>query len=490
MQIYNADQIKAWDKFTIVEEQISSFDLMNRAAKCLVDAFLKYKISSENTIHIFCGPGNNGGDGMLMAAALRNKFYNVVVYACRFTHTVSPDFENALHVVTSYNNIKCIQLLSPEDLPEKVEGIIIDALFGSGLSRPLESYWLTVINKINNYQCPIYAIDLPSGMTVHYIENFPCVKATVTLTIQSLKESMLYENNQVNIGELEVIDIGLSKNFNVNSKIQVLDHTFISASITQRSRFSHKGTYGHALLIAGSKNMAGAALLNAKSCATSGVGVVSLMSTNKVCNSLTTYLPIAITKHISSKIESKKYTAIGIGSGLSQSKRAIEKVQEVLKSIDNNLVIDADALNIIAKENLLQMIPTNAILTPHPKEFDRLFGLHNSHYERVQTQVRLSQEMKIYIILKYAYTAISTPDGVLYFNISGNAGMAKGGSGDVLTGLITGILAKTKDPLSACTQGVYIHAAAGDEAAFNFGKEAMLPSDIIDFIPNVWKRLN
>ncbi len=479
MNLYSSSQLKQRDVYTCKKMGITSFELMTKAAKALSKEIIKLIPNQDIPIHIFCGNGNNGGDGMLVAKQLRNEFLNVSVYECPISEADSFDYNLAQQEAKSVSNINFIYLDKEIEFPKLSKGIVIDALLGSGMNRPLQGYGKSIVSLINNMDLPIISIDLPSGMPVEGVLQGTCIKAAYTLTIEDRKASFFYEENNGYLGEIIEVAIGLSKNFDSSCEDKYLTKELINAFFIPRKKFSHKGIYGHALLICGSKGMAGAAVLSGSSALRSGVGLVTMCTDDEINSILQMSLPEAMTETQIQNLDLKKYTSIGIGCGLGQSKEAQGKLDFILNELDIPLIIDADGLNIIASQNWQKRIPENTIVTPHPKEFDRLFGVHNSHFDRCQKQKQISKEQKIYIVLKTAHTSISTPKGELYFNTTGNPGMAKGGSGDVLTGYICGLAAMLKDQQKAALAGVYLHGEAGDRAMQQYGERGMKSGDIV-----------
>ena len=488
MYLYNSDQIKAWDKFTIDQDNIKSSELMERAGQRLYQRIDKLVLNKDLPIYIFCGLGNNGGDGLVIARHLRDNFYNVTVYECRVSNTESPDFIAMKSKLKDTSNILYKVIYNINEMPEITQGIIIDCLFGSGLNKPLAGLALEIVNKINDFRnLTVISVDVPSGMSIDKVENSVCVKADITLTIQNQKFSFLFEDSQLNIGEVHAVDIGLSPCFSFESDNILLTKELIQGLIEHRKKFSHKGNFGKALILSGDGSMLGATVIACKAMLKSGVGItyVATPIENRLLFNSTSPEVICIERN---NINVDDYNSVGFGPGLGVSENSVNLVKEILAK-QKPIVIDADALNIISSENLLHQIPKKSMLTPHPKEFDRLFGNHDSHFSRVETQRKISIEHGIYIILKTASTSISCPDGKIYFNATGNPGMAKGGSGDALTGLLTGLVARLKNYKSACLLAVYLHGLAGDVAKDKYSIESFTVSQLIDCIDDAWETI-
>lgn len=479
MKLYDAAQLKARDLFTTKKLGITSFELMTKASKALSKEIVKLVPNQDMPIHIFCGNGNNGGDGMLIAKQLRNEFMNVTVYECAVSAEDSIDYGLAEQEAKSVSNINFVPLKKEKDFPSLTKGIVIDALLGSGINRALEGNVKDIVAKINQCGLTIVSIDLPSGMPVDGILQGECIKATYTLTVEDYKASFFYEENNDYIVEVMAVPIGLSKEYEAETSLHYLTVSMIDEWFLPRRKFSHKGDYGHSLLVCGSKGMAGAAVLSTAAALKSGVGLVTACVDECINDVLQVSQPEAMTINDLKAADLSRFASIGVGSGLGQSDEAKAKVDWLLTNASCPLIIDADALNIIALENWLDRIPKKSILTPHPKEYDRLFGNHNGHFDRCQSQVKNSKKYQIYIVLKTAHTSVATPEGNLYFNTTGNAGMAKGGSGDVLTGYMSGLVAMLGDHSKAAMAAVYLHGQAGDKAKAKWGERSMKSGDLI-----------
>ena len=324
------------------------------------------------------------------------------------------------------------------------------------------------------------------------------VRADMTLTLQQVKLSFLYPENQAFIGTLRVLDIRLSQEGmeKIEAQYTVLEENEVHAMLMDRNPFAHKGQMGNALIIAGSYCMAGAAILAARACLRSGVGKVTVNTPKRNISVLQMSVPEAIVQKGSEEtifaeaVETDEFDALGIGPGLGQSEQTAIALISQLRRVQCPVVIDADAINILANHKAwLQQLPKGVILTPHPLEFDRLEGHSADTYERLNKASSLAERLQGYVILKGHYTAICFPDGHIAFNPTGNAGMATAGSGDVLTGILTALLARGYKPEDACKVGVYLHGLAGDLAAIDLGEESMLASDIIRYLSRAFKRL-
>lgn len=500
MHILSAEQIREWDQFTIAHEPISSISLMERAASRCAE-WIEAQNWQDRHFKIFCGKGNNGGDGLAIARLLMNKGYGVSVFILETGRPGSPDFQGNLQRLHELSRTDLHYLQQPEHFPSiRFNEIVIDALFGSGLSKPLEGLPAALVRHINRAIAPIISIDLPSGLFIDRSSaGGPVICAAHTLTFQCWKMGLLVQENATYIGEVHILDIGLHPAFPDTLSLRELwlDEALARTLYKPRNRFSHKGSYGHALIIGGSYGKMGAAVLAARACLRTGAGLTTALVPRCGYTILQTALPEAMTltgeerDHLSTLPgELEKYSAIGIGPGLGTLEATQKMVSFVIRRFAKPLVIDADGLNCLAEQKeLLTQLPAFSILTPHPKEFERLFGPHESDFDRIRTAREKAKELKIIIVLKSHHSFIALPGGMGYFNSTGNAGMAKGGSGDVLTGIITALVAGNYDPAQAALLGVYLHGRSGDLAAEDLSQEAMLPSDMIEHLGKAFRTL-
>ncbi len=498
MKIFSAAQIKQWDAFTVTNEPVTSIDLMERAAAKCAD-WLTENNYNQKHFQIFCGKGNNGGDGLAIARMLIQKKITATVYILEFGNIGTPDFQiNLAKLHECSADIHFIQ--SPEFFPAiKKDVVIIDALFGTGLNKPLDGISASLVNHINNCKAAIISIDLPSGLSADgSSKKNAVVKATHTLSFQNYKLAFLLPENEKYCGTIHLLNIGLHKKFETekDAAFELIDIHLIKTIYKKRNKFSHKGNYGHAALLCGSYGMMGAAILCASACLRSGVGKLSSFIPKCGYSILQTAVPEAMCivsgdEFILSANEIKKFDAVGIGPGIGLHPSHATLLKEIFLQIDKSILLDADALNIISeRKELLSLIPANSILTPHPKEFERLFGTTANDVERINLALQKSKELNLFIVLKGHHTFIAAPDGKGYFNNTGNAGMATAGSGDVLSGIITALLAQGYSPLQACLMGVYLHGFAGDFAAAKFSPEAMIAGDIVENIGEGFKILS
>jgi NAD(P)H-hydrate epimerase len=501
MKLFSAEQIRLWDQYTIQHEPISSINLMERAAGRCVE-WLERNIYNIKPLHIFCGKGNNGGDGLAIARMLSDRKIAVTVHILEFGHKGTDDFQTNLARLHQYPDVTIRFIQTKENFPElNADDIIVDALLGSGLNRGLEGVTAKLVTHINESGCYVVSIDMPSGLfTDRSSKGQVVVKADHTLSFQNYKLSFLMAENGSLIGEVHVLDIGLDPDFlqSLFTKFELTDDSMIQAIYRPRNRFSHKGNFGHALIIAGSYGKIGAAILAGKACLRSGVGLLTTHIPKCGYDIMQTALPEAMVmtdfnSSFITKIEDdiSKYKAIGIGPGIGTASETKKMLRDVFENVEVPVVLDADALNIIAaQKDLFPLIPPGSVLTPHPKEFERLFGETGDDFDRVELALTKAKELNCVILLKGHHTLIATPGGKAFFNATGNAGMATAGSGDILTGIITGLLAQDYSPGDASIFGANIHGLAGDLAATNLSKEAMLAGDIIDHLPAAFRQLS
>ncbi|MBC3540556.1 NAD(P)H-hydrate dehydratase [Rufibacter sediminis] len=493
MKILTAAQTRAADAFTIAQEPISSLDLMERASWALVQ-WLKQRYSAAVPVFVFCGPGNNGGDGLAAARLLHQDGYDVQVFLIETGQSASADFTQNLQRLPSAIAVNRLQRL--EDLPPGLppQALVLDGLFGSGLSRPLEGLYAQVVTYLNQQPATILSIDIPSGLFADAPtpSGSAVIQADVTLTFERPKLAFLMPHSGGYAGEWHVLPIGLHEDFlnQVESPYQVLLPEAFQTILRPRSKFSHKGTFGHALLVGGSYGKMGAITMSAHAALRAGVGLLTVQVPQSGYSILQTTVPEAMVltddheRHLSQFPEDlTKYQCLGIGPGFGQAEDTRLALESLFRQKLPPLVLDADALNLLAADRLLrQQLPPDSILTPHPKEFERLTGPASDDFHRLQLLQNFCSEHACYVILKGAHSCIGTPSGEFYFNTTGNPGMATGGSGDVLTGILTGLRAQGYSPLEACQLGVYLHGLAGDLAAEAVGEDSLIASDLYNYL--------
>jgi ADP-dependent NAD(P)H-hydrate dehydratase / NAD(P)H-hydrate epimerase len=493
-KIFNRDEFKRIELATIKNESITSLDLMERAASEFVQWFAQHYKANQK-VGIICGTGNNGGDGLAIARILKSWSYSVTVWVVKGSRKTD-DFEtNLQRLQSSIEVIELNDVNSPIDFANST--ILIDAIFGTGLSRPLEGFHKEVVESINRAIATRISVDVPSGLQIETHSEGPIVKANYSITFHTPKLAFFLSENASYLGQWHCVDIGLSKREiqNVQVNTYLVDRSSIQSRLKTRAIFDHKGNNGKALLIAGSYGKMGACILAAKAALRTGVGLLTVHVPSMGYGVLQTSVSEAMAsidtnpQYLSDVGEASGYRAIGVGPGLGQAKETINGLSKLLEQ-SCPMVIDADALNIISlNRELMHKIPKGSILSPHPKEFDRLVGKCTSDFERLEKQLQLAKELNSVVVLKGAYSSLASPEGMLYFNSTGNPGMAKGGTGDVLTGILTSLLAQEYSALDAALIGVYLHGLAGDIAARERGMDSLIASDLIEFIPAAFLKI-
>jgi ADP-dependent NAD(P)H-hydrate dehydratase / NAD(P)H-hydrate epimerase len=496
MKIFNADQLQRADAYTIAHEPITSIDLMERASQAFVDRFVE-EIESDLPLVVVAGMGNNGGDGLAIARMLAQREYGVQVNIVKGEGEGSADFQTNLARLPKEVSVHYIR--TEEEIPDwPAPSVIIDALFGTGLSRSVMGIYSRVILAINRARAVVVAVDMPSGLFTDSPATGPVVEADWVLTFELPKLSFFMPSHAPYASNWEVLPIGISRKFidKEPSQYGIITWERVEALLKSRPKFSHKSDFGRVLLIAGSKGMMGAAVLASRAALRTGTGLLTTAIPACGYTVLQTAVPEAMVltdaheDYISSIPSVDKFDAIGAGPGLGRSTDTMAAVKALLKIQDKPLVLDADALNLIAMNpRLLEQIPKGSILTPHPGEFDRLAGTAADDVDRLRQLREMAENSAIYIVLKGAHTAIATPEGKIWYNITGNPGMATAGSGDVLTGIITSLLGQRYGVEEACQIGVFLHGLAGDLAAGEMGMDGMVATDIVRHIPAAWQAL-
>lgn len=501
MKIFNAEQIRNWDAFTIKNEPISSIALMERAAASCV-RWIDKSAMRKNRIVVVCGPGNNGGDGLAIARILHQKFYKLTCYVLNLSGKFSEDFRHNRKLLNKLP-VTIIDLKTVDELDNfKLESgdVVIDAIFGSGLNRPATGLAGGIIEKINQQNSQVISIDVPSGMFCedNSKNSFSqIVKANHTLCLGSPKLSFYLPPFGEATGRIHLLDIGLARTFYMQTPtpFHLMTSNSMRGMLKARDRFSHKGTYGHVSIVAGSAGKMGAAILAVSGALKTGAGLVSAHVPGVGLALVQQNLPEAMVEAnagdriISGKISVGNRTT-GVGPGIGQDPETASSLLGLLEGQDRPMVIDADALNIIAKDRaMMKNIPQGSILTPHPKEFERLAGKWQTEIEKLEKIRSFAKETGCIIVFKDAHTLVALPNGIIYINSTGNPGMATGGSGDVLTGMISSLLAQNYAPQMAACLGVYVHGLAGDIAMMKRSVYGMTAGDIVSAIPDAFTML-
>jgi ADP-dependent NAD(P)H-hydrate dehydratase / NAD(P)H-hydrate epimerase len=501
MKLFQCDQIKQIDEYTIKNEPVASIDLMERAAGQLLRWYLP-RFERSRRVLIFVGPGNNGGDGLALARLLASSRYDTEVHYVVLTKETSKDWKINLQRLKSETDVPLNYMKGVDQFPSiSSNDIIFDAIFGSGLTRPVEGLAGDVIKKINQVDATIISIDIPSGLfgEDNSINNYDSIiSADYTLSFQFPKVSFMFSENARYLGEWEVLPIGLSNKAirNTLSPYTLLKNSDIASLLKKRNKFDHKGTFGHGLLVSGSEGKMGAAVLGAGAALRTGIGLITCHIPSCGVLIVQCTRPEAMVepdrneKLISGIGKTDSYSAVGIGPGLGTEPESQRALYEFLSACKKPVVIDADALNILSlNKGWLSLIPEGAILTPHPKEFERLSGKADNSFLRLNRQIEFSRDNKCIVVLKGAHTSVTTPDGKVYFNSTGNPGMATAGSGDVLTGILLSLLAQGYTPENAAVLGVYLHGLAGDLAAKESCYESIIASDIIKSLGKAFNKI-
>jgi NAD(P)H-hydrate epimerase len=474
---------------------------MERASQAFVHAFTHlYPLDTNLRIAIYCGPGNNGGDGLAIARMLHAAGYEVHVVRCQIGTNYSADHRTNWERLQSKRVIPAMELANGDSWDQlPAADLVIDALFGSGLNRPLSGYWEALVFHLNQLAVQRVAVDIPSGLFADQpLGSHTALRADHTISFQLPKLSFFAAEHATTLGQWQVVDIGLSEAG--LAQAPTATHwarlTEVAQLLQERGRFDHKGTFGHALLIAGSFGKLGAAILSAQAILRSGAGLVTVHLPRCGYEVLQLAFPeamVSVDKHrqvFSTPPPLSSFRAIGVGPGLGQDELTAKGLRELLETANVPLVLDADALNILAAHpEWLTLLPTESILTPHPGEFSRLFGPQADSFASWECLRSRAQTYGIYLLLKGGYTVLATPEGELYFFTVGNPGMATAGAGDVLTGILTGLLAQGYSSFAAASLGISLHGLAGDLAAEAEGQESLLAADIIGHLGRAFTTL-
>lgn len=490
MKLFSAEQIKRIDAATIQNEPISSIDLMERAAEMCVD-WLMDQFDLYTEFHVYCGMGNNGGDGLAISRLLVENGYTVYPIIIEHREKGTEEFEINRNRLQEMGIEVKLWDTETKLFPTDEYTVAIDALLGIGLEKPLSGDLLDAVHHISTAYWDVVSVDVPSGLPSDLAEvewNY-AVEATYTLTFQFPKLSFLLPQTGIFTGQVQVMDIGLSEEAILNEATPF--HLTIDEDVENirdvRNPFSHKGHFGHALLVGGHSGMMGAAVLATKSALRSGAGLVTTHVPAEGRDILQISAPEAMVQldhnadSISNISVGSKITAIGIGMGMGRENSVFRALENFLPQADIPLVLDADALHLLGTSQAIDLIPKWSILTPHRREFERLLGRNvESDNEILQEAIQWAVQHQCILVLKGAHTAVCAPSGDVYFNSTGHPAMASGGTGDVLTGLITGILAQGIEPLDAAKLGVWLHGCAGENAAAKRGEHAVKAGDLIE----------
>ncbi|WP_458626275.1 NAD(P)H-hydrate dehydratase [Winogradskyella sp. PC D3.3] len=492
MKLFSKAQIYEGDKLTTERQNISATDLMERAGTQIFNWMHMRMQGAQVPIHVFCGIGNNGGDGLVLARHLITHGYNVETYIVNCSDKRSKDF------LINYDRVKTVSKKWPtmlsckEDFTEIVIGvddIIVDAIFGIGLNRPPNDWVKVLFEKMKASKAFTLSIDIPSGLyTDKAVEDDNAVVyANYTLSFQSPKLVFFLPETEQYIGQWEALDIGIDRDYlmKTETEVELISKHEVLPLYQPRKKFAHKGDFGHVMILGGSYGKIGSVNLASRAALGAGAGLVTAYVPKCGYHSLQTSIPevMVITDaaetHISNINFDLKPTVIGVGVGLGTSLETVKTFEDFLKTNKTPLVIDADGLNILSKKKaLLKLLPKQTVLTPHPKELERLIGKWSNDFEKLEKVKALSEKYDIVILIKGA-NSITVNKHKLYVNTTGNPGMATAGCGDVLTGIISGLIAQGYAPLAATIFGVYLHGKAADIALEDYGYQSLIASHII-----------
>ena len=496
LKVLSSSNLKSLDLKTIENKKISSLMLMKRACERFIKWFIS-KFSQSNKIQIFCGFGNNGGDALLISNMLYDRGYNVKVFILNNKDKISKD---CLIQLNNLNKKIPIYDINQNMISEiKDSEIIIDGLFGYGLSRKLENPCVDLMKHLNNLKGKKISIDIPSGISSDKVYGNVFFNSDYVFTFQTPKLSFFFPEYLNLIGQVVIKDIGLDKNAldKLLPLASVIEKSDIKKNIINRSLISHKGTFGHGLIISGSKGKMGACVMSCKASLKSGIGLLSVYVPKIGELMIQTSVPEAMVitdkenDYISSIPKLEVFNSIGLGPGIGLNKDTEKAIIKLIKVAKIPLVVDADAINIISKnKNILKFLPEGSVLTPHPKEFKRLMGTYKDSNQRIELQKKLSKKFKLNILIKGPFSMMTDINGNLFINSTGNPGMATGGSGDVLTGIITGLIGRGYKPFNAMIMGVYIHGLSGDISKKKLGEESLMATDLIDNLPKAFKKID
>ena len=489
MKIFSGKQLKEADRLSLDKQGITSTELMERAATLVFNEIHKTLKNSQTPVKIFSGIGNNGGDGLVLGRLLLEEGYKVTMYVVNYSDKRSKDFLINYDRVKNITNDWPVLLTSEEDFPEiHPQDLVIDAIFGVGLNRPLVEWTANLIRHINKSGAFVISIDVPSGLfSDEATTDKSCIiRASHTYTLQAPKLAFFLPETGAFTGNLQIIDIGLDDEYLFSTKplAQLIGKPAARSFYKQRDKFSHKGTYGHALLIGGSYGKMGSICLAATACLRSGAGMATVFAPRCGYGIIQTSLPevMVITDKDENYITNIDFTleptVICFGVGVGQEESSLQAFEALLEKTASPMVIDADGLNLLAKKKeLLKKIPKNSVLTPHPKELERLIGPWKDDFEKLEKAKNFVKEYQIILVMKGAHTLTISEDE-LFINNSGNPGMATAGSGDVLSGVITGLISQQYSPLAAAVFGVYLHGRSGDLAVRTQSYECLMACDI------------
>ena len=496
MKLIKGNDFKHWDLYTMENEPIISIDLMERASEAFVNRFLEQYFNQEIYVDIICGRGNNGGDGLAIARILRSLFYDVNVYILDYLQEPTSDFIVNLNRLERLGDVPIHHVMDRQ--PElRKDSVIIDAILGTGINKQVAGLLEDCIHYINSLPNDIVSVDMPSGLPTDGICIGTAIHSTLVITFQLPKLSFFLRENDPFCSKWDVVDIGLLTGFlgTIDNDNYLIDEALIRKIHKARSKHSHKGTYGHALIVAGSEGKIGAAILSTEACLRAGAGLVTTCVPECGREIIHETIPEAMVLSkgyncFNGIIEDLDNYTIGLGPGLGTHEKTIHSLELLFENVSSPMVVDADGLNILAyRKEFLMNLPKGSILTPHYKEFQRLFGEVSSEMEMINNASEVAQKYGWIIVLKGAFSRIVTSEGAHYINTTGNPGMATAGSGDVLTGIITGLLAQGYNSVEAAVLGVYIHGLAGNLAIKRQSVESLIARDLIRNLGKAFRQI-
>lgn len=500
MKIFSKEQIYLGDKLTAEKQGITSTELMERAGTQIFNWLHTRMQGAQVPIHVFCGIGNNGGDGLVIARHLITHGYNVHTYVVNCSDKRSKDFLN------NYDKIKTVTKKWPtllsckEDFPQIAkEDVIVDAVFGIGLNRPIDDWVKALFQHFRMTDAFTLSIDMPSGLFSDKVpkDEDAVVWANHTLSFASPKIVFFLPDTAKYTQQWEILDIGLDPEFlyTTITEAELIGKYEVMPIYKPREKFAHKGTYGHSLIIGGSYGKIGAVTLASRAALAIGAGMVTSYVPKCGYIPLQSSFPEAMVltsndENIISNIDFDfSPNAIGIGTGLGKDKKTVSAFKELLQLNKSSLVIDADAINILSEnEELLKLVPENSILTPHAKELERLVGKWEDDFDKLKRAKKFANDYNVVLVVKGANTITIYKDR-LFINSTGNPGLATAGAGDVLTGCITGLLSQGYDAVSAALFSIYLHGKSADIAIERYGYQSLIASHVIDYLNEAYMDL-
>ena len=495
MKLFPATTIRTIENKGFERQIYTSLELMNRAADVFVEWVLD-RLDRTEPVCCICGLGNNGADGLVVGQKLTTRGFQVSFMIIRYSKRSSAEFDHHYGRLKKAYPQRIVELTPDEEIPSFSDLIVIDGIFGNGLNRPLQGRYANLVEQVNETARKIYAIDIPSGLPSDDLYFGPAIHASATLSFEFPKISFFFRENSPFLGQWSFNTIGLDDGeiSAQPTKTFLIDRVMVRKMIKNPGEFAHKGNLGHVLLYAGGEGMVGAGILAAKAALKTGCGLCTVITSEPNRLAFQSYIPevmVRVRDFDPTELRENNKLTLGAGPGIGLSRQALEILIEILKNSAKPLVLDADALNLISKnKELLDLIPHQSILTPHPKEFERLTGEVDNSKHRVEKARQICKKHNIILVVKGRFTSVVAPGGEVYYNRTGNPGMATAGSGDVLTGMITSLLAQGYRPIDAAIIAVYLHGRSGDHAMTSQGRESMIATDIINQIGTAFKEIS